>query len=122
VHDPDEFRNRAEGAIRKKQQEQKKSFDKRRRVAEKYEVDDLVLVKKDQFVPGGSRKLEPRFKGPFIVSKVLENDRYQIEDVPGSERAGRKFRTVYSTDRMKRWCSVDDLDELDDETEDDEEA
>lgn len=67
-----------------------------------------MLVAKDQYIPGGSRKLEPRFKGPFIVTEVLPYDRYRIETVPGFD-ARRRFTTVYSADRMKRWCDVADL-------------
>lgn len=119
VMNQDEVRAKAISAIERNQREQKKYYDRNRRKANHYEVDDLVLVKKDQFVPGGSRKLEPRYKGPFIVTKVLCNDRYRIEDVPGAERAGRKFKTVYSADRMKRWCSLTDLENMDDDSDED---
>jgi len=37
------------------------------------------------FVPaatGDTHKLDPAFKGPYIVTKVLCNDRYVIEDLP----------------------------------------
>jgi len=39
--------------------------------------------------PSESRKLEPRYRGPCIVVKVLGNDRYVIEDIPSIQNTGR---------------------------------
>ena len=79
----------------------------------------MVLVVKDQFIPGGSRKLEPKFKGPWIITEILGNDRYRIGTIPGTE--GKQYSTVYSADRIKKWCALELLDELQDpENEEDE--
>lgn len=106
----EDIRNRVASITRENQAKQKKYYDERRRAAVSYEVDDLVLVVKDQYIAGGSRKLEPRFKGPYIVIEVLPNDRYRVATVPGL--SGRPFTTVYSVDHMKRWCGAVDLEEV----------
>ncbi|BFF93291.1 uncharacterized protein DMAD_11168 [Drosophila madeirensis] len=52
----------------------------------------------------------------FIVNKVLPNDRYLVEDIPYAQRKQRHYKSVYSSDRMKRWCELppDEPDEDDD--------
>lgn len=107
----EEIFKRVQNMTKVNQAKQKVYFDSRQRDPERYCVNDLVLVVKDQYTPGSNRKLEPRFKGPFIVTKALPNDRYEIESVPGFEHSGKRFSTVYSADRMKRWCDVADLDD-----------
>lgn len=87
---------RATKEITKGQEIQKKHFDKKCK-AENYNVNDLVLVVKDQYTPG-SRMLEPKYKGPYIVCEKLPNDRYSVVTVPGT--TARTFYTIYSPDRM----------------------
>lgn len=40
----------------------------------------MVLITSDP-ATGSSKKLYPKFKGPFRVHKVLINDRYEVEDL-----------------------------------------
>ena len=40
---------------------------------------------------GVARKLIPKFKGPYRISKVLKNDRFVLEDVEGFQQS----RTLY---------------------------
>lgn len=95
----------------KEQSKQKAYFDQRRTKARKYAVGDMVLVERDILATGESRKLEPRYKGPYAVATVLPNDRYIIEDIPGAQRTQRPLRTVYAADRMKRWISYQELED-----------
>ncbi|BFF91641.1 uncharacterized protein DMAD_09873 [Drosophila madeirensis] len=94
----------------------KKRYDARHSKPTVYTLGDLVLVENEPFSTGTSRKLEPRYKGPFIVNKVLPNDRYLVEDIPYAQRKQRHYKSVYSSDRMKRWCELppDEPDEDDD--------
>jgi len=86
-----------------------------------YFTGHLVVVENEPAATGGSRKLEPRYRGPYIVVKVLGNDRYVIEDI--IQITGRKYCSVYSSDKIKPWCSnIADLnvpDDDDDRIEDD---
>jgi len=38
-----------------------------------------------------SSKLIPKFKGPYVVSKVLDYDRYLIEDVENFQQSSAIF-------------------------------
>lgn len=50
---------------------------------------------------GKSKKLLPKYSGPYVIAKKLDHDRYVIEDPKGSSRSQRKYRGVVSIDKMK---------------------
>lgn len=96
-------------ALEKLQQQRekwKKRFDSKHKTPTEYKVDDLVVISNDLQSTGDSRKLDARYRGPYVVSKVLGKDRYLIEDVNGMQRKQKKFCSVYSADKMKLWCAL----------------
>lgn len=98
------LRSRIKEHIDDDQRKQKERYDRNRRNAERYEVGDLVLVQiTGEASTGLSKKLLPKFKGPFRVVKVLFNDRYEVEDL--RERRHNQ-RTVVAVDRVKRWIAL----------------
>lgn len=55
-----------------------------------------MAVKDSQLAGGG--KLKPKYKGPYTVHKVLQNDRYVVQDL----REGyRNTTTVMTVDNIK---------------------
>lgn len=68
----------------------------------------LVMVTSFPTATCQSKKLAPNFKGPFKVTAVLPNDRYEVLDL----RDMKKFaghRTVVAVDHMKPWVLFDAL-------------
>lgn len=62
------------------QEANKKWYVAKRTKAHKFEVGQEVLVHK--FIATNdsrSKKLLPKYSGPYVVTKVLENDRYFVE-------------------------------------------
>ncbi|KAJ8938843.1 hypothetical protein NQ314_011303 [Rhamnusium bicolor] len=101
--------------IREEQTKSKVRFDAKRKDAPKYKEGQQVLVLKNVGSNDGrSRKLLPKYDGPFIAKKVLQHDRYYIEDLPGAQRAPRPYKGVYAVDRMKPY----NAEALDDESDD----
>lgn len=78
----------------------KAKFDKGKAKIVPFQVGDLVLLKNEE---RNQTKLDPKYKGPFKVQKILENDRYQI--VSSTNRRTYK----YAHDRLRR---VPDTSEL----------
>jgi len=75
-------RQQAAANITNEQKKWKIRFDAKHAQPTKYEVNDLVVI---TFVPsatGESHKLDAAYKGPYIVTKVFNNDRYMVEDLP----------------------------------------
>ena len=48
-----------------------------------------------------SRKLEPKKRGPYEITKVLRNDRYAVEDVEGEKQSNKRYQGVISVDRLE---------------------
>ncbi|XP_073814330.1 uncharacterized protein [Musca autumnalis] len=107
--------------IKSERERWKKRFDSKHSNPTMYAEGDLVLIQNEPPATGESRKLEPKYKGPYIIARVLGNDRYLIEDIPGINITNRKFCSVFSSDKMKKWCECSpELDiSSDDEAEDD---
>lgn len=55
---------------------------------------------------GESRKLEPKYRDPFVVKNVLENDRYQISDLSDNQRIQRSLDSVFATDKQNRFSTL----------------
>jgi hypothetical protein len=67
----------------------------------KYEKGDLVLVKWEVPATGQSRKLEPKYKGPYQISRELRFDRYVVSDISGEQVGKRLFCSVIGFNRLK---------------------
>jgi hypothetical protein len=103
VQDFDQVRQEASDNIKIAQQTQKQKYDNNKQPAHIFKEGDLVKVTKTNFYNDGkSKKLLPKFIGPFKVVKCLGNDRYNITHVPGFNKS-RKYDSVVSADRMRPW-------------------
>jgi transposase InsO family protein len=115
--DIQEIRNDANVRIVTEQAKAKQRFDAKRRVAPKYDVGQQVVILKNVGPNDGkSKKLLPKYDGPFIIKEVLQHDRYAIEDIPGTTRANKFYRGVCSVDKIKPYPNVTADDDIDDES------
>ncbi|GFW04182.1 transposon Tf2-11 polyprotein [Trichonephila clavipes] len=73
----DALRQDAKKQIYKVQGENRRTYNLRRRQAHKYQLHDLVAIKRTQFGPG--LKLKQKYLGPYKVTKVKHNDTYDVE-------------------------------------------
>jgi hypothetical protein len=114
--DIQEIRNDANVRIVTEQAKAKQRFDAKRRIAPKYDVGQQVVILKNVGPNDGkSKKLLPKYDGPFIIKEVLQHDRYVIEDIPGTTRANKFYRGVCSVDKIKPYPKVTADDDNDDE-------
>ncbi|CAK1599857.1 unnamed protein product [Parnassius mnemosyne] len=116
----EEIRQHVELKIAQDQQKQKARFDKSRKKAKIYQVGDLVRVEREiNSHTGQSKKLQPKCSGPYRVSKVLGNDRYEIIDTPITKREGKPvYKNVFAVDKIHPWLVFsNDLMETDSESE-----
>ncbi|XP_017470367.1 PREDICTED: uncharacterized protein LOC108362045 [Rhagoletis zephyria] len=107
-------REKALQCMQKQREKWKKRFDAKHRKPMVYQVDDLVVIENDLQATGESRKLDIRYRGPYVVTKVLGNDRYLIEDIDGMQHKQKRFCSVYASDKIKPGCIIQpELDEHD---------
>ncbi|GFW13026.1 hypothetical protein TNCV_3329581 [Trichonephila clavipes] len=71
------LRQDAKKQIYKVQDENHRTYNLRRKQAHKYQLYDLVAIKRTQFGPG--LKLKQKYLGPYKVTKVKHNDTYDVE-------------------------------------------
>lgn len=108
--------------ISNEQEKWKQIFDRKHAVSKIYTENDLVVIENELASVGESRKLEPKYRGPYIIRKVLSNDRFLIEDIPGYQVTSKKFGSVYAVDKIKQWCSTYPELDIDDSSDEDIEA
>lgn len=80
--------------LEKAMRQQKKQYDKRAKDFE-YQVGDKVLLDVRAIKPGTSKKLYPRFRGPYRITKVHNNRTVEIQATTGSASK------LYHTNRIK---------------------
>ncbi|GFW35689.1 transposon Ty3-I Gag-Pol polyprotein [Trichonephila clavipes] len=96
----DAFRQDAKQQIYKVQDENRRSHNLRRRQAHKYQLHDLVAIKRTQFGPG--LKLKQKYFGPYKVTKVKHNDPYDVEKC---DFVDGPSKTSTCAEFMKLWLS-----------------
>lgn len=119
VHDLKRVRAEAAERIHENQKRQKLSYDKKRSSPTTYVVGQQVVVRKVRATNDGkSKKLLPKYSGPYVISKVLPHDRYIINDLPGARRAQKAYEGICSVDKLKPFTTKindDDILSSDDE-------
>ncbi|VEN35184.1 unnamed protein product, partial [Callosobruchus maculatus] len=78
--------------------------NKNKRKAPEFKVGEKVLLKISNFTSDGTtNKLKEKFKGPFTVTRVMGNDRYEVKEDLGSERCSgsRRYVGVAAVENMK---------------------
>lgn len=98
IQNKSQIREYAKSNILKLQENSKQHYNKHRKEAKIYNVGDNVAIKRTQF--GAGLKLRPRFFGPYEVTKVRPNDRYDVKKTGIHD--GPNF-TSTAVDFMKSW-------------------
>lgn len=95
------LRARAKNQILKVQNENRKTYNLRRREATKYKIGDLVAIKRVQMGPG--KKLCAKYLGPYKVERVKSNNSYDVKREISGEGPGK---TSTCAEYMKPWAGV----------------
>jgi hypothetical protein len=108
----EELRRQAKQQLERAAEESRRTFNRKRKVSEKYAVGDLVAIKRTQF--GSGLKLSPKFLGPYKVVTVQGNDRYEVKKCGQQEGPAK---TSSSADNMKRFVPCESGSETESEEE-----
>lgn len=99
----EEIRSELGSHIETTQEAQKANYDKSRYEPIKYSVGDLVRVERHIPATGNSKKLIPKYQGPYKITHVFDHDRYQVEDTPLLRKGNKKYSNVVAVDKLKPW-------------------
>ena len=86
----------------------KRYYDKKRKSANVYNVGDYVMIFNNDTTPGVNKKLLPMFKGPYvivIVKKMLDHDRYIVEDIDGFQVTQKPYSGTCAASQMKPYIN-----------------
>lgn len=78
-------------------------YDKHHTKLTMYKPGDYVLIRDTTLKPGEDRKLKSNYKGPYLVEKILNKNRYVITDIPGFNVTARSYNSILSPNRLKHW-------------------
>ena len=98
---PAELRKLVFENIEKTQNEMKSRFDKKRFDGVTYEVGELIFIKKPPDNTGNPTKLQTKYRGPLVVTKVLPGNSYCVQNL--DTHKGRSYITNVHVEDMKQW-------------------
>lgn len=104
----EKLRSEVDKFILEAQEKQKHNFDKKRKPARNYNVGDLVRIEKNVHSVGKSKKLLPKLSGPYKITKVLNNDRYEVCDTPITKKGNKTYTGVFAVDKIFPWLCFND--------------
>lgn len=95
-----EIRCRASGNVQRQQKYNKRYYDSKVTANSVFRVGDLVLIRSVPTV-GENQKLKPKYKGPYVIKKVLDHNRYVISDIDKYQVSSRPFTGIFDPSNMK---------------------
>ena len=100
---PVELQTKARERIEQAQKVYKLHFDQKRYEPVPYSVGEVVVVRRAPKQTGDSKKTQLRYKGPFVVTKVVGGNTYRIESL-----CDRAFISTAHADQLKSYFSHED--------------
>ena len=64
------------------------------------------MIRNIETSAGINKKLLPKFKGPYEIKKILDNDRYVVGDIEGFQVTQTPYNSVLSPDRMRPYIKL----------------
>lgn len=100
-------RGKANVRIDKARGRMKRNFDKRRKNSTIYKKGDLILWRQAPTSTAGkvNTKLDDLYSGPYVITKVVGNDRYQIRSIKGI-RGYKSFTGLVASDSIRPYRSI----------------
>lgn len=99
----DQIRSSAYDAIERSQEYNLKYFLEHSTPARTYSVGDYVVIRNVDTTAGTNKKLIPKFRGPYVVHKILPNDRYVIKDIENCQITQLPYDGIVEAARMRKW-------------------
>lgn len=115
--EPLKLQENALQCISREQNKYKMRYDKSRNIFSKINVGEIVFMRTCVTPTGESTKLQPKFRGPLIVTKVFPSDTYGVADLQ-VDALGRRYAATAHAQQLKVWKPSLEEDEILFESED----
>ncbi|XP_036325533.1 uncharacterized protein K02A2.6-like [Rhagoletis pomonella] len=101
--DINETRENALGQIEKSQKYNSEYFLKHSVPAKTYSAGDFVVIRHVDTSVGTNKKFVQKYRGPYVVHKVLPNDRYVIRDIDNCQLTQLPYDGIVEALKIRRW-------------------
>ncbi|XP_062540766.1 uncharacterized protein LOC134208839 [Armigeres subalbatus] len=110
------LREAASESMRKQQQYNKHMYDSHCKKNINYQTGDLVMLRRTNVV-GERSKLKPKFRGPYIIKKVLDNNRYVVADLDNYQVSNNRFEGIFDPLNMRLYQKAEKQPDVDSDSE-----
>lgn len=104
--DLEALREKANILIKQSQSRNEAQYVKRSFLPHKYKVGDFIVIRNVDTTIGTSKKLIPKYRGPYVVHKILEHDRYVVKDIENCQLTQIPYNAVLEAARMRPWVQA----------------
>lgn len=103
VRDLEGARGDAAGAIQALQDYNSQKFGERNRPPRTFVVGDFVVIRNVDTTIGTNKKLIPKFKGPYVIHRVLPHGRYVVRDIDECQITQLPYNGIIEAKHMRGW-------------------
>lgn len=103
----DTFRSEADASICQSQEKNEIQYAGRSFPPRNYVEGDYVVIRNVDTSVGKSKKLIPKYRGPYVIRRVLPNDRYLVGDTDNCQITQIPYRGVLEAARIKPWVKME---------------
>ncbi|XP_037939272.1 uncharacterized protein LOC119672324 [Teleopsis dalmanni] len=97
------IRNSAQKCISRVQKYNLNRSKQVQKSAIEFKEGDFVVIKNVDTTAGTNKKLLPKFKGPYVVQKKLQNDRYVVRDIENAQITQIPYEGIIEACNIKLW-------------------
>jgi len=102
------IRSFADNNIKLSQRRNEIQYKNRSSEPQQYKVGDYVMIRNVDTTIGQNKKLIPKYRGPYMIHRVLSNDQYVIRDIPNLQITQIPYDGVLEAARIKHWIRMRD--------------
>lgn len=96
-------RESAAKRIKESQTKNERLFAGRSKKPREYSEGDFVVMRNVNTSVGSNKKLIPKYRGPYIIHKVLPHDRYVLRDIENCQLTQLPYDGVVEAARLRLW-------------------
>lgn len=100
-----QIRQEASNAIAISQEKNLKYFAKKNTQPEVFSEGDFVVIRYIDTTIGTNKKFIQKYRGPYVIHKVLPNDRYVVRDIEDCQITQLPYDGVIEACNIKRWVT-----------------
>ena len=109
IRDLELCRQEAADSIVKSQENNLKYFNEKSKPPKTYAEGDFVVIRHLDTTVGKNKKFVEKYRGPYVIHKVLSNDRYIVRDVDNCQITQLPYDGVIEASRIKKWISKPEI-------------